>query len=61
MYSTSSAAFGAKDPQPTDLPSKYYGRTSYFTRTFKGGRAHESALNTFTTKSKVHAAYDGSL
>lgn len=61
MYSTSSTAYGSKDPQATDLPTKYYGRAGYFTRTFKGGRAHDSALNTFISTSKVHNAYDGSL
>lgn len=61
MYSTSSTAYGAKDPQATDLPTKYYGRAGHFTRTFKGGRAHDSALNTFISTSKVHNAYDGSL
>ena len=58
IYQTSNQQYGAVMPSEADMPTKFFPRPESFTGTFNGGNYVDTGLNTFKTKSNVHANLD---
>jgi hypothetical protein len=61
MYVTSASIVGAKNPSEADVPLKWYGLRSDFTKNFNGGMVRDYSLNCTIKKSRIHNSLDGVL
>ena len=58
LFFTTSMDIGAKKPLPHQLAERFFPLSNKFSKDFAGRRARNTAINTRTTKSQVHATLD---
>ena len=58
LFVTTSMDIGAKKPLPHQLAERFFPLSNKFSKDFAGRRAKNTAINTRTTKSQVHATLD---